>query len=151
MQQKLEYNKPLACTLWQVFFCEYNDPIYVKMEKLEIMIKLANEKNIDQVLPMDCASEQQGWRCPSTLCERMYVEHSWTQGLAQNLFPQQHAEGCCNTFLLEIPAELFPGIHMHKLCLAGSGAAGVQGVCHRGGCRLCAEGSACHRPLRCVD
>jgi hypothetical protein len=33
-----------------VFFCKYNDPIYVKMEKLEIMIKLANEKNIDQVL-----------------------------------------------------------------------------------------------------
>ena len=35
--------------LSQVFFCKYNDPIYVKMEKLEIMIKLANEKNIDQV------------------------------------------------------------------------------------------------------
>ncbi len=38
---------PLPC---QVFFCKYNDPIYVKMEKLEIMIKLAGEKNIDQVL-----------------------------------------------------------------------------------------------------
>lgn len=34
----------------KVFFCKYNDPIYVKMEKLEIMIKLANESNIDQVL-----------------------------------------------------------------------------------------------------
>lgn len=34
----------------QVFFCKYNDPIYVKMEKLEIMIKLAADKNIDQVL-----------------------------------------------------------------------------------------------------
>jgi AP-1 complex subunit beta-1 len=34
----------------RVFFCKYNDPIYVKMEKLEIMIMLANEKNIDQVL-----------------------------------------------------------------------------------------------------
>lgn len=33
-----------------MFFCKYNDPIYVKMEKLEIMIKLASEKNIDQVL-----------------------------------------------------------------------------------------------------
>lgn len=32
-----------------MFFCKYNDPIYVKMEKLEIMIKLAGEKNIDQV------------------------------------------------------------------------------------------------------
>ncbi|KAF5830402.1 adaptin N terminal region-domain-containing protein [Dunaliella salina] len=34
----------------KVFFCKYNDPIYVKLEKLEIMIKLASEKNIDQVL-----------------------------------------------------------------------------------------------------
>lgn len=34
----------------QVFFCKYNDPIYVKMEKLEIMIRLASDKNIDQVL-----------------------------------------------------------------------------------------------------
>eukprot|EP00455_Lapot_gusevi_P029271 TRINITY_DN3134_c0_g1_i9.p1 TRINITY_DN3134_c0_g1~~TRINITY_DN3134_c0_g1_i9.p1 ORF type:complete len:907 (+),score=438.83 TRINITY_DN3134_c0_g1_i9:97-2817(+) len=34
----------------RVFFCKYNDPIYVKMEKLEIMIKLASDKNIDQVL-----------------------------------------------------------------------------------------------------
>ncbi|KFM24752.1 Beta-adaptin-like protein C [Auxenochlorella protothecoides] len=34
----------------KVFFCKYNDPIYVKTEKLEIMIKLADEKNIDQVL-----------------------------------------------------------------------------------------------------
>ncbi|XP_023551355.1 beta-adaptin-like protein B isoform X1 [Cucurbita pepo subsp. pepo] len=34
----------------KVFFCKYNDPIYVKMEKLEILIKLASERNIDQVL-----------------------------------------------------------------------------------------------------
>mmetsp|Transcript_9055 Transcript_9055/g.13695 ORF Transcript_9055/g.13695 Transcript_9055/m.13695 type:complete len:882 (+) Transcript_9055:85-2730(+) len=34
----------------KVFFCKYNDPIYVKMEKLELMIMLASEKNIDQVL-----------------------------------------------------------------------------------------------------
>jgi len=34
----------------KVFFCKYNDAIYVKMEKLEVMIKLANDKNIDQVL-----------------------------------------------------------------------------------------------------
>lgn len=33
-----------------MFFCKYNDPIYVKVEKLEIMIKLASERNIDQVL-----------------------------------------------------------------------------------------------------
>jgi AP-1 complex subunit beta-1 len=33
----------------QVFFCKYNDPVYVKMEKLDIMIRLASDKNIDQV------------------------------------------------------------------------------------------------------
>ncbi|XP_039158307.1 beta-adaptin-like protein C [Eucalyptus grandis] len=43
----------------KVFFCKYNDPIYVKMEKLEIMIKLASDKNIDQVLLefKECATE----------------------------------------------------------------------------------------------
>jgi len=34
----------------KVFFCKYNDPIYVKMEKLEIIIRLVNERNIEQVL-----------------------------------------------------------------------------------------------------
>jgi AP-1 complex subunit beta-1 len=34
----------------KVFFCKYNDPIYVKLEKLEIMIKLVSERNIDTVL-----------------------------------------------------------------------------------------------------
>lgn len=33
-----------------MFFCKYNDPPYVKLEKLEIMIRIANEKNIDQLL-----------------------------------------------------------------------------------------------------
>ena len=34
----------------KVFFCKYNDPIYVKLEKLEIMIRLVSQTNIDQVL-----------------------------------------------------------------------------------------------------
>ena len=34
----------------KVFFCKYNDPIYVKMAKLEIMFKLAGELNIITVL-----------------------------------------------------------------------------------------------------
>lgn len=33
----------------KVFFCKYNDPIYVKMEKLETIIRLVNDRNIDQV------------------------------------------------------------------------------------------------------
>mmetsp|Transcript_21906 Transcript_21906/g.38858 ORF Transcript_21906/g.38858 Transcript_21906/m.38858 type:complete len:911 (+) Transcript_21906:192-2924(+) len=32
------------------FFCEYNDPIYVKIEKLEIMVRLASNTNIDLIL-----------------------------------------------------------------------------------------------------
>eukprot|EP00753_Platysulcus_tardus_P016269 PLAT5568.3.p2 GENE.PLAT5568.3~~PLAT5568.3.p2 ORF type:complete len:938 (+),score=612.81 PLAT5568.3:117-2930(+) len=35
---------------FKVFFCKYNDPIYVKMEKLNILIKLATERNINHLL-----------------------------------------------------------------------------------------------------
>ncbi|XP_050409879.1 AP-1 complex subunit beta-1 isoform X1 [Patella vulgata] len=34
----------------KVFFVKYNDPIYVKLEKLDIMIRLTNQSNIAQVL-----------------------------------------------------------------------------------------------------
>lgn len=34
----------------RVFFCKYNDPIYLKMAKLEIMYRLTTEQNIRQVL-----------------------------------------------------------------------------------------------------
>ncbi|RKU46833.1 hypothetical protein DL546_007947 [Coniochaeta pulveracea] len=34
----------------RVFFCKYNDPIYVKVTKLELIFMLANERNIDEVL-----------------------------------------------------------------------------------------------------
>ena len=34
----------------KVFFVKYNDPIYVKLEKLDIMIRLTNQGNIAQVL-----------------------------------------------------------------------------------------------------
>ncbi|XP_064612235.1 AP-1 complex subunit beta-1-like [Liolophura sinensis] len=34
----------------KVFFVKYNDPIYVKLEKLDIMIRLTNQANIAQVL-----------------------------------------------------------------------------------------------------
>lgn len=42
----------------RVFFCKYNDPPYVKVEKLEIMIKLATEKNVDTFLSelKECAA-----------------------------------------------------------------------------------------------
>ncbi|KAM6500559.1 Adaptin N terminal region domain containing protein [Amanita muscaria] len=34
----------------KVFFCKYNDPIYVKLAKLEIMYRLAREENASEVL-----------------------------------------------------------------------------------------------------
>lgn len=34
----------------KVFFCKYNDPLYVKMEKLELMVRLASDRTIDAVL-----------------------------------------------------------------------------------------------------
>ena len=34
----------------KVFFVKYNDPIYVKLEKLDIMICMASQANIAQVL-----------------------------------------------------------------------------------------------------
>ena len=33
-----------------MFFCKYNDPPYVKLQKLEIMVRIANEKNFEQLL-----------------------------------------------------------------------------------------------------
>jgi AP-1 complex subunit beta-1 len=34
----------------RVFFTKYNDPPYVKLEKLEAIMKLASESNVEQVL-----------------------------------------------------------------------------------------------------
>ncbi|KAI8096263.1 adaptin N terminal region-domain-containing protein [Halteromyces radiatus] len=34
----------------RVFFCKYNDPLYVKLEKLVILVQLCNDRNVDQLL-----------------------------------------------------------------------------------------------------
>lgn len=34
----------------RMFVCKYNDPLYVKLEKIAVMVQLASEKNITQVL-----------------------------------------------------------------------------------------------------
>lgn len=34
----------------RVFFCKYNDPLYVKVEKLYIMVRLAGPNNVDALL-----------------------------------------------------------------------------------------------------
>ena len=35
---------------FRVFFCKYNDPAYLKFEKLEVLFKLANIRNIEELL-----------------------------------------------------------------------------------------------------
>lgn len=34
----------------RVFFCKYNDPAYIKFQKLEIMVRISNDKNVEQLL-----------------------------------------------------------------------------------------------------
>jgi vesicle coat complex subunit len=33
------------------FFCKYDDPLYVKLSKLEILVKLTTLDTVDKVLP----------------------------------------------------------------------------------------------------
>jgi len=33
-----------------VFFCKYNDPVYVKLEKIDILVKVADDKNVETIL-----------------------------------------------------------------------------------------------------
>jgi AP-1 complex subunit beta-1 len=40
----------LLDTDYKVFFCKYNDPLYVKMEKLDRMVQIANAKNVESCL-----------------------------------------------------------------------------------------------------
>ena len=34
----------------RVFFCNFQDPLYVKTAKLELLVRLADLKNVDQLL-----------------------------------------------------------------------------------------------------
>ena len=35
----------------KVFFCKYNDPIYVKLAKLEVIVRLVRDETVKQILP----------------------------------------------------------------------------------------------------
>lgn len=93
----------------KVFFVKYNDPIYVKLEKLDIMIRLASQANIAQVLSelkeyatevdVDfvrkavraigrCAIkvEQSAERCVSTLLDLIQTKVSAVVEITLNLF-----------------------------------------------------------------
>ena len=49
----------------QVFFCKYNDPYYVKMEKLELLISLSTSKYLERIL-----SELKEWACRRSVTRR---------------------------------------------------------------------------------
>jgi AP-1 complex subunit beta-1 len=34
----------------KMFYCKFNDPVYVKLEKIEILIKVADKANSEQIL-----------------------------------------------------------------------------------------------------
>lgn len=34
----------------RVFFCKYNDPVYVKLEKIDILVKVSDDKNVETIL-----------------------------------------------------------------------------------------------------
>lgn len=34
----------------RVFFCKFNDPVYVKLEKIDILVKVVDEKTADVIL-----------------------------------------------------------------------------------------------------
>ncbi|KAF7974417.1 hypothetical protein HWV62_38300 [Athelia sp. TMB] len=46
----LQKRPDLLSNEMRVFFCKYNDPLYVKVEKLDIMVRLASESNVDALL-----------------------------------------------------------------------------------------------------
>jgi vesicle coat complex subunit len=35
----------------RVFFCKYNDPLYIKLEKLKLIILMASDDNVEQIYP----------------------------------------------------------------------------------------------------
>ncbi|KAG2746034.1 Adaptor protein complex beta subunit [Suillus brevipes Sb2] len=46
----LQKRSDLLANEMRVFFCKYNDPLYVKIEKLDIMVRLASDSNVDALL-----------------------------------------------------------------------------------------------------
>jgi vesicle coat complex subunit len=59
----------------RVFFCKYNDPLYVKVEKLDIMVRLAAENNVDALL-----SELKEWVFASyKFCDSVLTVHAGTR------------------------------------------------------------------------
>lgn len=105
----------------KVFFVKYNDPIYVKLEKLDIMIRLASQANIAQVRSWPGASRAVQIPAPA---------------LPVPPLPR------CPSLLVALPCCQALTVLCHP-----SGAGRAEGIRHGGGCGFCQEGGESHRPL----
>jgi len=77
----------------KVFFCKYLDPVYVKQEKLDIMVNLASEDNITQIL-----SELREY---ATEIDIEFVRHS-IRAIGQCAISIEKAASQCVRKLLEL-------------------------------------------------
>ncbi|KAE9148916.1 hypothetical protein PF006_g6540 [Phytophthora fragariae] len=104
----------------KVFFCKYNDPICVKMDKLEITIRLVSEVNIEQVLLefKEYATERAEEKCISVLLELIQTKMNYIAQEAinviilanvQNVFLGMEMYCLVECLLIEMVREVFPG------------------------------------------
>ena len=33
-----------------MFYCKFNDPVYVKLEKIDVLVKVVNDSNVEAIL-----------------------------------------------------------------------------------------------------
>lgn len=91
----------------KVFFVKYNDPIYVKLEKLDIMIRLASQANIAQVL-----SELKEY---ATEVDVDFVRKAVRAIGRCAIKVEPSAERCVSTLLDLIQTKVFQNIHKKKI------------------------------------
>jgi len=82
----------------KIFYCNYNDPLYVKLGKLEVIVRLADYKNIDQILAELKEYAQE--------VDIVMVRHS-VQAIGRCAIKlDQAAESCVNALLELIKTEI---------------------------------------------
>ena len=124
----------------KVFFCKYNDPIYVKMEKLEIVIRLASINNIDQVYHFFFC------RCEILLLSSLFMFYQffnirssmWKMRTIDYHTPHLSIRSSPLLLLLLLLLLFFyPFFFPFFFAL---GVTGAQGICHWSGCGLRQKG-----------
>lgn len=141
----------------KVFFCRYNDPIYVKMEKLDVLVMLTSERTVDQTLAefkeyateIDCEFVCKAVRCIGRTAIKL----------------EAAAERCVNVLVSLIETKVnyvVQGVHCNPpssfpMLLCSDMSAGVccAGMCYAQACHAVHEvarrGSDERRAARAVD